>query len=189
MGTSGNREMIDCVNAAEWETWLKSHYEQPGGVWLRIAKKGSGKTSITISEALDVALCYGWIDSQRASYDELYYLQRYSPRRSKSPWSKLNVERAEALMADGRMQSPGLLEIEAAKKDGRWNTAYESQRNASIPSDLENALAQNVQARNAFDLLDKTGQYALLLPILKATTPERRAVCVQKAIAKLEGCD
>ena len=123
METSGSNEFIDCANAAAWETWLESHYEQPGGVWLRIAKKGSGKTSVTISEALDIALCHGWIDSQRNGYDHAYYLQRYSRRRPKSPWSKLNVERAEALMAVGRMQPAGLLEIKAAKKDGRWNAA------------------------------------------------------------------
>jgi uncharacterized protein YdeI (YjbR/CyaY-like superfamily) len=189
METSGSQEIIDCANSAEWETWLESHYEQPGGVWLRIAKKGSGKTSVTISEALEIALCYGWIDSQRKGYDQTYYLQRYSPRRPKSPWSKLNVERAEALMAAGRMQPAGLLEIEAAKKDGRWNAAYESQRNVSIPSDLEAALAQNVQAQNTFSLLDKTAQYAIILPILKAPTSERRAARLQKAITKLEARD
>lgn len=184
--TSGSKEIIDCANAAEWETWLESHHERPGGVWLRIAKKGSKKTSVTISEALDIALCYGWIDSQRIGYDETYYLQRYSPRRPKSPWSKLNRERVEALMATGRMRPAGLLEIEAAKEDGRWNAAYESQRNVNMPSDLEAALAQNVQARNTFSLLDKTAQYAILLPILKATTSERRAACLQKAITTLE---
>jgi len=186
METSGSEEIIDCAKASEWKTWLESHCEQPGGVWLKIAKKGSGKTSVTISEALDIALCYGWIDSQRNGYDRTYYLQRYSPRRPKSPWSKLNIKRAEALMAAGRMQPAGLLEIEAAKKDGRWNAAYESQRNVSIPSDLEAALAQNVQAQNAFSLLDKTAQYVIILPILKATTSERRAARLLKAITKLE---
>jgi len=127
-GFSDSKEIIDFANAAAWETWLESHCDQQGGVWLRIAKKDSGKTSITISEALDVALCYGWIENNRLGYDETYYLQRYSRRRSKSPWSKLNVERAEALMVAGRMHPRGLLEIEAAKNDGRWIDAYEPRR-------------------------------------------------------------
>jgi uncharacterized protein YdeI (YjbR/CyaY-like superfamily) len=112
-------EFIDCGSAADWEAWLEDHYEQQGGVWLRIAKKGSGQTSITITEALDVALCYGWIDSQRKSYNSVYYLQRYSRRRPKSPWSKLNAKRAAELIAEGRMRAPGRTEIRAAQAEGR----------------------------------------------------------------------
>src|SRR5258708_15823195 len=168
-------EIIDCADAADWEAWLARHPEQPDGVWLRIAKKGSGKASVTISEALDIALCYGWIDSQRKGYDQAYYLQRYSPRRPKSPWSKLNVERAEALIAAGRMQPARLVEIVAAKVDGRWEAAYESQRNVMVPLELAAAMAQNERAKRAFELLDKTSQYAVILPILKATTVAGRA--------------
>ena len=185
MQTPDRTEFIDCANAAHWETWLARQYERSGGVWLRIAKKRLGKASVTISEALDIALCYGWIDSQRKGYDQTYYLQRYSPRRPKSPWSKLNVERAEALIATGRMQPSGLVEIEAAKVDGRWDAAYESQRNVSMPPDLAAALAQNERAKKTFDLLDKSGQYAVILPILKATTADRRAARLQKAITRL----
>lgn len=179
-------EIIDCASAAHWEVWLARHYERLGGVWLRIAKKGLGKVSVTISEALDIALCYGWIDSQRKGYDQTHYLQRYSPRRPKSPWSKLNVERAEALIAAGRIQPAGFVEIEAAKVDGRWNTAYESQRNFRMPSDLVAALAQNERAKKSFDDLDKSGQYAVILPILKAAAAGGRPDRLQKAIAKLE---
>jgi uncharacterized protein YdeI (YjbR/CyaY-like superfamily) len=179
-------EIIDCADAADWEAFLARHYARPGGVWLRIAKKGSGKASVTISEALDGALCFGWIDSQRKGYDQTYYLQRYSPRRSKSPWSKLNVERAEALITAGRMQPAGLVEIEAAKTDGRWEAAYESQRNVMVPPELAAALAQNERAKRAFELLDKSGQYAVILPILKATTAAGRADRLQKAITKLQ---
>ena len=179
-------EFMDCANAAEWETWLARHYEQPGGVWLRIAKKDFGNTSVTISEALDIALCYGWIDSHRKGYDQAYYLQRYSQRRPKSPWSKINVERAEALMAAGRMQPAGLAEIEAAKTDGRWGAAYASQRNVTLPPELAAALAQNDRAKKTFDRLDKSAQYAIILPILKAATAESRAARLQKAMAKLE---
>jgi len=189
MQTPDRTEIIDCANAAQWESWLARHYERSGGMWLRIAKKGSGKASVTISEALDIALCYGWIDSQRKGYDQIYYLQRYSPRRPKSPWSKFNVERAEALMGVGRMQPAGLVEIEAAKMDGRWDAAYESQRNVSMPPDLVAALAQNQRAKKAFALLDKSGQYAVILPILKATTANSRAARLQKTIIKLEAGD
>ena len=185
-GTFDKLTTMDCTNSAEWETWLESHHERASDVWLRIAKKGSGKTSITIPEALDVALCYGWIDSQRKAYDETYYLQRYSPRRPKSPWSKINAVRAQALIASGAMRAAGLREIEAARKDGRWDAAYESQRNVNTPPDLETALAKNPQAKNAFDQFDKTAQYAVILPILKAVTPGRRAIVLQKTIAKLE---
>jgi uncharacterized protein YdeI (YjbR/CyaY-like superfamily) len=179
-------EFIDCANAADWEAWLARHHERADGIWLRIAKKDSGKASVTISEALDVALCYGWIDSQRKGYDEAYYLQRYSPRRPKSPWSKLNVERAEALLAAGRMRPAGLAEIEAAKADGRWEAAYVSQRNVTVPPELAAALAQNQRAKKTFDRLDKSGQYAVILPILKATTAERRAARLQRALTELE---
>jgi uncharacterized protein YdeI (YjbR/CyaY-like superfamily) len=187
--TADKAEIIDCAHSADWEAWLARHYERPSGIWLRIAKKGAGQASVSISEALDIALCYGWIDSQRKGYDQAYYLQRYSPRRPKSPWSKLNVERAEALIAASRMQPAGRVEIEAAKADGRWETAYESQRNVMRPPDLAAALAQNERAKKTFDRLDKSGQYAVILPILKANTADRRAARLQKAITRLEAGD
>ncbi len=112
-------EILDFKTAAAWENWLKKHYQQTSGVWLRIAKKNSKKISVTIIEALDLALCYGWIDSQRKGLDLEYYLQRYSPRRTKSPWSKINMQRTAMLIATSQMQPPGLAEIEKAKKDGR----------------------------------------------------------------------
>jgi uncharacterized protein YdeI (YjbR/CyaY-like superfamily) len=179
-------EPLACTDGAEWEAWLVDHPEQSSGVWLLIAKKGSKKQSVTISDALDVALCFGWIDSQRKSYDADSYLQRYSPRRAGSPWSRLNVERVEALTDAGRMRPRGLAEVAAAKADGRWAAAYESQRSAVLPADLATALEQNDLAKAAFEQLDKTGQYAVFLPVLKATTPALRAVRVKKAIAELE---
>lgn len=120
------------ADAAEWEAWLAADHESDGGAWLKIAKKGSAATSVTIGEALDVALCYGWIDSQRKSCDEHFYLQRYSRRRKGSPWSRVNVERVEALTAAGRMRPPGLAEVAAAKADGRWDAAYTAQRHADV---------------------------------------------------------
>jgi uncharacterized protein YdeI (YjbR/CyaY-like superfamily) len=165
---------------------LADHHRQSGGIWLLIAKKGSDRVSVTIGDALDVALCYGWIDSQRRAHDADHYLQRYSRRRPGSPWSKLNVERVEALTDAGRMRAPGLAEVAAAQADGRWAAAYEPQRNATLPADLAAALDQNEPARTAFEQLDRTGQYAIVLPVLKATTPAIRLSRIQKAIATLE---
>lgn len=174
------------ADAAAWEAWLAENHLNAGGLWLKIAKKGSGKIALGISDALDVALCYGWIDSQRKSFDEAFYLQRYSPRRSKSQWSRTNLDRAESLLAAGRMREPGLAEIRAAKADGRWQAAYEPQKNIVVPPDLAAALSKRGKARRAFDLLDKSGRYAVLLPLLKATTEAIRAERINKAIAKLE---
>lgn len=179
-------EVLACTDVTRWESWLADHHEQSSGIWLLIAKKGSDEASVSIGEALDVALCYGWIDSQRKSHDTNCYLQRYSPRRPRSPWSKRNVERVEALIDAGRMRAPGLVEVAAAQADGRWAAAYESQRNASLPPDLAAALEQNEPARTAFEQLDKTGRYAIILPVLKATTPAMRITRLQKAIAALE---
>lgn len=170
----------------QWESWLAKNHDRSDGLWLLIAKKGSNKNSITIGEALDGALCYGWIDSLRKGYDADYYLQRYSPRKSKSPWSKINVEKVEALVAARRMRKPGTLAIAAAKADGRWAAAYLSQRNASLPPDLAAALNRNQRAKTAFVKLGKTGQYLVTLPLLKATSPLIRLVRLKKMITQLE---
>lgn len=180
-------EVMAVEDAAQWESWLADHHELKEGVWLKIAKKNSGRTSIAVVEALDIALCYGWIDSQRRSYDEAYYLQKYSRRRAKSQWSKVNVDKVEALVAAGRMREPGLAEVSAAKADGRWEAAYESQRNATVPPDLEAALAGNARARDFFASLGRTDRYAVILRLMKAQTPGNRAERLHKMIAMLEG--
>ena len=176
---------IHFLKASDWDMWLSNHQDHRE-VWLKIAKKGSGAESITIPEALEVALCYGWIDSHRKSLDQLYYLQRYSPRQAKSPWSMINVKKAESLIASGRMQAPGYAEILAAQKDGRWNAAYDSQRNAAIPPDLEAALEKNERCKEAFFRLDKTSRYAIMLPILKAVNAKSRLTQLENALANLE---
>ncbi|GAA2417689.1 YdeI/OmpD-associated family protein [Nonomuraea africana] len=178
--------MMHLTDAAQWESWLAEHHEDEGGVWLKIAKKGSAATSITITEALEVALCYGWIDSQRKSCDEHFYLQRYSRRRKGSPWSRVNVELVEKLTAAGRMRPPGLAEVAAAQADGRWAAAYTAQRNATVPPDLAEALAANPEAAARFEALDKTGRYLVILSLLKARTPAGRAARLQKAISGLQ---
>jgi uncharacterized protein YdeI (YjbR/CyaY-like superfamily) len=185
MDTVDDAEIFLFGSAAEWETWLAEHHESPAGTWLKIAKKNSGATSVTITEALDVALCYGWIDSQRKPFDASFYLQKYSRRRSGSPWSKLNVGKVETLVAEGRMREPGLCEVDAAQADGRWASAYESQRNASVPPDLEVALAGNERARRAFDSLGRTERYAVILRLAKARTPKVRADRLREAMLKL----
>lgn len=169
----------------QWESWLAEHHQQASELWLRIAKKGSAKRSITISEALDGALCYGWIDGQRKSCDADYYLQRYTPRRPKSAWSRINVARVAALMAARRMRQPGRAAIAAAQADGRWAVAYVSQRKAAVPADLTRALKRKRQARIAFEELGKTARYTITLPLLKATTPVIRQARLQQLVARL----
>ncbi|MEO6005072.1 MAG: YdeI/OmpD-associated family protein [Opitutus sp.] len=178
-------EPLVCKTTREWEAWLAQHYGESEGVWLLIAKKGSSAAAITIAEALDGALCFGWIDSQRKGHDATTYLQRYSPRRATSPWSKLNVERVKALTAGGRMRPPGLAEVARAKRDGRWAVAYASQRNATLPADFLAALSADPRAKIAFASLAKTDRYLLLLPVLKATTLQMRAARLRKAISTL----
>lgn len=186
MRALNNAEVIAFTDATQWESWLAKHHERSSGLWLLIAKKGSDRKLITISDALDVALCYGWIDSQRKGCDANSYLQRYSPRTPKSPWSKLNAERAEALIGVKRMRAPGLTAIAAAQSDGRWKAAYISQRCAAIPPDLAAALQQNKRAGTKFGKLGKTDRYAIILPLLKATTPAMRLNRLLKVITRLE---
>jgi uncharacterized protein YdeI (YjbR/CyaY-like superfamily) len=178
-------EIIACVSAAEWESWLTAHHALRDGVWLRIAKKGSGKPSVTPAEAIEVALCYGWIDSQRKSDDSQYFLQKYSPRRPGSSWSRINVERAKALIAAGRMREPGLAEVEAAKADGRWDAAYDSQRTATLPADLATALARDEPARLFFESLGRSDRYAVILRLLKARSPASRGTQLRRVVARL----
>ncbi|GIH78146.1 hypothetical protein Plo01_45750 [Planobispora longispora] len=173
------------ADAARWEAWLAEHHGDEGGVWLKIAKKGSPVAAVTIGQALDVALCYGWIDSQRKAHDEHCFLQRYSRRRKGSPWSRENVERVEALTAAGRMRPPGLAEVAAAQADGRWEAAYVAQRDATVPPDLAEALAARPEAAARFDALGKTDRYLVILSLLKARTPAGRAARLQKALADL----
>ncbi|TDE09433.1 YdeI/OmpD-associated family protein [Jiangella asiatica] len=175
------------VDAAGWEHWLAEHHATSTGVFVRIAKKGAPEPSLTIREALEAALCFGWIDSVRRSLDEHHYLQRYSPRRRGSAWSRVNVEMVQALTAAGRMRPTGLAQVEAARADGRWEAAYAPQREATVPSDLAAALAADPAAAAAFEALGRTDRYAVMLPVLKARTPAARATRVAQAVAALRG--
>jgi uncharacterized protein YdeI (YjbR/CyaY-like superfamily) len=184
---AGAAEVVAFRDAAEFEAWLRSHVDWQPGVWLKIAKKGSGVPSLTDDEAVDLGLCYGWISGQRKSYDDVYFLQHYVPRRPRSRWSQVNVRRVEALTAAGRMRPSGLAEVEAAKADGRWDAAYESQKEATVPSDLAAALAADPRAGQVFESLSKTDQYAMILDIVTARTSRTRSAHVLKAVAALNG--
>ncbi|MET9294215.1 YdeI/OmpD-associated family protein [Streptomyces sp. NPDC003077] len=174
-------------DAAAWESWLRARHADRTEAWLRIAKRHTRIALPTIGEALDVALCYGWIDGQRKAYDADSYLQRYAPRRPGSAWSRINVAKAEALMAAGRMSPPGYAQVEAARADGRWDAAYAPQRTATVPPDLAEALAGDPRARAAFERLGRSDRYAVILPLLRARTPEARARLLARAIARLAG--
>ena len=179
-------EIIAFPDAAAFEAWLAENVDHSPGVWLKIAKKGSGIASLTDDEAVDVGLCYGWISGQRKRLDDLHYLQKYVPRRPRSRWSQVNVRKVEVLMAEGRMRPPGLAEVDAAKADGRWAAAYESQKEATVPPDLAAALAASAKAASAFESLSKTDRYAVILDIVTARNTTTRAAHVRKAIAALE---
>ena len=179
-------EVHEFAGAGAWERWLAMHHDSVAGVWLRIAKKGSGVSSVSAAEAGDVALCYGWIDSHRKGLDATRFLQKYSPRRPKGTWSRVNVARVERLIAAGRMREPGFREIAVAKADGRWEAAYESQKTATVPPDLAGALDANDRARRVFESLGRTERYGLLLRLLKATSSGERARRVEELIGQLE---
>ncbi|HVR39257.1 MAG TPA: YdeI/OmpD-associated family protein [Thermoanaerobaculia bacterium] len=168
-------ESLTFKTAKAFETWLARNHAKSDGVWLRIAKKGSGETSVSHAEALDVALCYGWIDALRRSCDDAWFLQRFTPRTRKSIWSKINREKVLALIEAGRMKEAGLKEIERAKADGRWDRAYAGQRTAEVPPDLAAALKKNRAALAFFETLDSKNRYAVLFRIGNAKKEETRA--------------
>jgi uncharacterized protein YdeI (YjbR/CyaY-like superfamily) len=178
-------EVIHFHDADAFESWLDKHFDLPAGVWLKMAKKGSGIPSLTSDEAVDIGLCFGWISGQRKSLDADFYLQKYVPRRRNSLWSRVNVDKVAELTAAGRMRPPGQAEVDAAKADGRWSAAYESQRTATVPTDLAAALAANPIAAQAFAALNKTHQYAVIHKLLTARTPKSRATHLEKALADL----
>ncbi len=155
------------------------------GVWLKHAKKSSGKKSVSYQEALEEALCYGWIDSQKQSYDTDYFLQRYTPRGPKSIWSKVNVAKAEVLIKVGKMQPAGLAAIESAKQDGRWAAAYDSPSASKVPEDFQAALDKNPKAKQFFETLNKANVYAFCWRVQTAKKPETRAARIEKFIAML----
>ncbi len=169
----------------DWEAWLAGHHVEAGGAWLKIAKKATGANSVSYAEALESALCYGWIDGQKATFDEQYWLQKFSPRRSKSIWSKVNCDKAMALIAEGRMQPAGLRQVESAKADGRWEQAYASQSKMTVPDDLQSELDKNPAAQEFFNTLNSVNRYAILFRIQTAKKAETRSARIRKFVEML----
>lgn len=158
-----------------WEHWLRKNGETTPGVWLKFAKAGAVQPTLSKAEAIEGALCHGWIDGQLAKFDEQYFLIRFTPRRRGSPWSRINRETAQRLLAEGRVSAKGLCEIETAKANGRWDTAYASQANTVVPSDLRAALKAAASAKKLFDALDGANRYAIIYRVMEAKKPETRA--------------
>jgi uncharacterized protein YdeI (YjbR/CyaY-like superfamily) len=187
MGRMEERLILPFASAGLWADWLAQHHaDTPAGVWLKLAKKESGIATVTYAQALDEALCWGWIDGQKAPFDEVRWLQRFTPRRPRSRWSKVNTEKTQALIAEGRMQPPGLREIDAARADGRWEAAYERQSAAQVPPDLQAAFDANPKAAQFFATLTGANRYAVLYRIQDAKRPQTRADRIAKFVAMLE---
>jgi uncharacterized protein YdeI (YjbR/CyaY-like superfamily) len=176
-------------SAKAFEAWLKKHHAKSPGFWLKIAKRHVDEASVTYLEAVEIALCWGWIDSQKKGLDEQYFLQRFTPRRARSIWSKVNVEKVAMLIKEGRMQAPGLAQVEAAKIDGRWARAYDGARSSEVPEDLKVALDASSMAKAFFSEINATNRYAVLWRIqtaVKAETRARRIVQLVEMLARGE---
>jgi uncharacterized protein YdeI (YjbR/CyaY-like superfamily) len=171
--------IVFCASALIWRRWLDKNHARSGAVWLRIAKKSSEERSITYAEALDEALCYGWIDGQKQTHDRSSWLQWFGPRKTGSAWSKTNTEHAQRLIKAGKMKPAGRREVEAAKRDGRWKQAYDSSARATPPEDFLRALAKNPKAKAFFETLEKRNSYAIIYRLQTAKKPETRAKRMQ----------
>ena len=186
LNTSGDLPTLLFKNQKAWEVWLDKNHARSSGVWLRLARKASEVKSVSYAEALKVALCYGWIDGQKKGESENAWLQKFTPRAKKSIWSKINREKALALIESGRMKTAGLNAIERAKKDGRWDAAYDSQSEAGVPADLQAALDKNTRAKAFFATLDSHNRYAVLFRVHTAKKAGTRAKRIQKFVEMLE---
>ena len=185
MTTKSDRPIVPFASADAWGAWLAEHHASSDGLWLKIANKASGIPTVTYAEALDVALCYGWIDGQKNKDSDEYWLQLFTPRRPKSRWSQINCGKVTDLIERGKMQPAGLREIEAAKADGRWEAAYGGQASITVPDDLQRALDQNDAAREFFATLSRTNRYAILYRLHDARKPETRAKRLEQFMAML----
>ena len=178
-------DQLSFLNQIAWERWLRENHLTAKGAWLVIAKKGSAARSVEYSEALDVALCYGWIDGIKKGRDNESWLQRFSPRGKRSIWSKINRVHAQRLIKSGKMQAAGLAEVERAKKDGRWDRAYDSQKTSSLPEDFSAALAKSSRAKSFFATIKSHNRYAILFRIQTAKKAETRARKIKEFVAML----
>ncbi|HTA15833.1 MAG TPA: YdeI/OmpD-associated family protein [Solirubrobacteraceae bacterium] len=171
---------------AEWEQWLEGNHAESVGVWIKIAKKDPELESVRYPDVLDIALCYGWIDGQRRALDERYFLQRFTPRRTRSRWSRINREKAESLIRGARMREAGLAEVERARADGRWEAAYEGQRRSVVPDDLQRELDMHPRAKAFFAELTSQNRYSILYRLQDAKRPDTRARRLTKFVAMLD---
>ncbi|MET9811888.1 MULTISPECIES: YdeI/OmpD-associated family protein [unclassified Streptomyces] len=186
MTASDGTDLVSFASAAALDSWLTAHAARHAGLWVKVAKKGSGIPSVSAADVNDVALCHGWITGQRKGLDASWYLQRITPRRPGSLWSLVNVRRVEELTAAGRMRPGGLAEVAAARADGRWEAAYASQKEAAVPEDLAAALERSPRAAAAFEALGRTDRYLVMLGVLRARTARGRAAQVAAAVRRLE---
>jgi len=178
-------EILSFRSSSEFRKWLAANHRQSDGIWLRIFKKDSGEPSVTYAEALDEALCFGWIDGLKQRHDEVSWRQRFTPRRPKSGWSKINTQHAGRLIKAGRMKAAGQAAIDAAKKDGRWTTAYDSPSRATIPEDFLAALRKNKKAQAFFESLNKANRYAIAYRLQTAKKPETKQRRMEMILAML----
>lgn len=169
----------------EWQEWLEANHATSPGVWMKIAKKASGVQTASYPAVLDTAICFGWIDGQRRALDTRYFLQRFTPRRPRSKWSRVNREKATKLVEEGRMRPAGLAEVQRAREDGRWDAAYEAQSRATVPDDLQRALDCNPKAQAFFATLDSQNRYAVLYRIQDARRAQTRARRIEQFVAML----
>jgi len=179
-------EILSFRSPSEFRKWLAGNHRQSDGIWLRIFKKGSGEPTVTYSEALDEALCFGWIDGLKQSHDEVSWRQRFTPRRPKSGWSKINTRHAERLIKAGRMKAAGQAQIEAAKKDGRWTAAYDSSSQAIFPEDFLAAVRRNKKANVFFESLSKANRYAIAYRLQTAKRPETKQRRMEMILVMLD---
>ena len=178
--------ILPFASKKKWTDWLAKQHDKSSGVWMKLAKKDSGIASVTYDEAVEAALCYGWIDGQKKGFDDKFWLQKFTLRGPKSIWSKINTEKVERLIKTGEMKPAGLRAVESAKKDGRWAQAYESQKNISVPQDFQSALNKNKKAKAFFDTLKSSERYSFLFRIHTAKKAETRAKLIQKFVEMLE---
>jgi len=181
-----DRPIVSFANQRAWEAWLATHHRTSQGVWLKIAKKASGHASVSYDQAVEGALCYGWIDGQKKPLDARWWLQKFTPRRAQSIWSKINRGKALRLIKAGRMKPAGAREVHGARRDGRWITAYDSPRTMRMPPDLRAALAKNARAKAFFKEISARYRYAILWRIHDAKRPETRAQRIADFVRKLQ---
>jgi uncharacterized protein YdeI (YjbR/CyaY-like superfamily) len=186
MGAEDGLATILFPSPEAWERWLEENHAGCEGVWIKMAKKSVEIDSVRYPEVLESALCFGWIDGRREALDQLHFLQRFTPRRRRSRWSRINRETAERLIADGRMRPPGLAEVERARADGRWDAAYEGSRRSTVPPDLQSELDARPRAGTFFEGLSSQNRYAIIYRLHDAKRPETRARRLAKFVAMLE---